>query len=94
MNRLTKDFVNLWRGAEKLRRFGGVVLAAAAQSRAHQQAFLREHIGTWVPQLGGRLAARAKTSFYRELARVTRAFLELECFAYMSTHLLKSGEVI
>jgi TorA maturation chaperone TorD len=46
-----------------------------AECRARQVAFLRDHLGKWVPGVCDEMRARAKTSFYRELARLTKSFI-------------------
>jgi TorA maturation chaperone TorD len=40
--------------------------------------FLEEHIMNWVPYYCDELAKQASTVFYREVARITKEFLEIE----------------
>jgi TorA maturation chaperone TorD len=47
----------------------------ADQCSSRQQAFLSDHIGKWVPQLCDSIEARARTPFYRQLARLTKTFI-------------------
>jgi len=41
-----------------------------------QRAFLREHLGTWVFDFADTIEEKAETDFYKNLARVTRTFIE------------------
>ncbi len=43
-----------------------------------QERFLEEHIMNWVPYYCDRVTAEARTLFYREVASLTRDFLERE----------------
>jgi len=41
-----------------------------------QQSFLEQHLGAWVQEFAGHVVDHAKTSFYRNLARATEAFIK------------------
>ena len=41
--------------------------------------FLSEHLKPWVPDFCEKVINQANQSFYREMARITIEFLELEC---------------
>lgn len=43
-----------------------------------EKRFIEEHLGKWVPELCDQVAARADLPFYREMAGVTKKFLEYE----------------
>jgi TorA maturation chaperone TorD len=51
---------------------------AVETCRKLQREFLHTHISCWVPQLCERIIFQAQTSFYRELAVLTKAFIETE----------------
>ncbi len=51
---------------------------AVAFCRARQRDFLNDHLAAWVPELCDRIAASARTAFYRELARLTASFLRTQ----------------
>jgi TorA maturation chaperone TorD len=42
----------------------------------NQQSFLKDHLSGWVPEFTGKIADNAKTSFYKNLARATEAFIK------------------
>jgi len=42
----------------------------------NQQSFLNVHLGVWVHEFAGHVVDHAKTSFYRNLARATEAFIK------------------
>jgi TorA maturation chaperone TorD len=50
----------------------------AEKYRMLQVDFLNSHISRWVPQICDQIIARANTSFYRELATLTKAFIQHE----------------
>jgi TorA maturation chaperone TorD len=41
-----------------------------------QRAFLNEHLGAWISEFAAYVEEKAETGFYRNLARVTKAFIE------------------
>ena len=41
-----------------------------------QRAFLNEHLGAWVSEFAAFVEEKAETGFYRNLARVTKVFIE------------------
>lgn len=41
-----------------------------------QQSFLKNHLGAWVPEFAGNILDHARTSCYRNLARVTDGFIK------------------
>ncbi len=43
-----------------------------------EKRFIEEHLGKWVPELCDKVAARAELPFYREMAGVTKKFIEYE----------------
>ncbi len=43
-----------------------------------QQKFLEEHIANWVPYYCEKVMKQAKTLFYREIAEITKDFIEYE----------------
>ena len=43
---------------------------------SNQQSFLEEHLGAWVHEFAAHVVDNAKTAFYRNLARVTAAFIK------------------
>jgi TorA maturation chaperone TorD len=47
-------------------------------NRELQQKFLEQHIANWVPYYCEEVKRRAKTLFYRELAEITKDFIESE----------------
>lgn len=49
--------------------------AAAANCLEYQQEFLVEHLGNWVPAFCDKVADAAGMPFYRDMARLTAAFL-------------------
>jgi TorA maturation chaperone TorD len=51
---------------------------AVEQCRELQQEFLHAHISRWIPQACERIIRQAQTSFYRELAVLTREFVRQE----------------
>jgi len=42
----------------------------------NQQSFLEQHLGAWVQEFAGNVVDHANTSFYRNLARATEAFIK------------------
>ena len=42
----------------------------------NQQSFLKYHLGAWVSEFAGNIIDNAKTSYYRNLARVTDGFIK------------------
>jgi TorA maturation chaperone TorD len=51
----------------------------AKKCRKLQREFLNSHISHWVPQVCQRIIHQAQTSFYKELAALTKDFIEHEC---------------
>lgn len=49
--------------------------ASGLESRERQRTFVRDHLAVWVPGLCEAIETRAKTAFYRALARLTRLFI-------------------
>ena len=47
-------------------------------NRELQGKFLEEHIANWVPYFCDEVSKQAKTLFYREIAGITKDFIELE----------------
>lgn len=45
-------------------------------SLLNQQSFIEQHLGAWVHEFAGNVVDHAKTSFYRNLARATEAFVK------------------
>jgi TorA maturation chaperone TorD len=45
----------------------------------NQQSFLEQHLGAWVQEFAGHVVDHAQTSFYRNLARATEAFIKDDC---------------
>lgn len=43
-----------------------------------EKKFMEEHLLKWVPEFCDKVISEAQLSFYREMARLTRSFLELE----------------
>ena len=43
-----------------------------------QKRFLEEHLVPWVPHFCDEVIKNAEVSFYRELAKLTRSFIEFE----------------
>jgi TorA maturation chaperone TorD len=43
-----------------------------------EKRFIEEHLGRWVPELCDKVAAEAELPFYREMAGVTKRFIEYE----------------
>ena len=43
-----------------------------------QKRFLEEHLVKWVPHFCDEVIKNAEVSFYRELAKLTRSFIEFE----------------
>jgi TorA maturation chaperone TorD len=52
--------------------------AAARGWAEHQSAFMKRHLGKWGPDFGEKIAARAETPLYREIARLLTNFLEAD----------------
>ncbi len=46
--------------------------------REAQEKFLNDHLGRWVPLFTTRLSEKAGDGFYRELSRLTKAFLDFD----------------
>ena len=55
-----------------------------AASLTNQQAFLEIHLGAWVHEFAGKIVENAATSFYRNLARATEAFIKADYHFLMS----------
>lgn len=43
-----------------------------------EKKFIDEHLAKWVPSFCDKIIAQAETSFYREIAELTKSFIELE----------------
>ncbi|UCH93166.1 MAG: molecular chaperone TorD family protein [Candidatus Aminicenantes bacterium] len=56
----------------------------AKKCRKLQREFLDGHISHWVPQVCERIIHQAQTSFYKELAALTKDFIEHECQSFGS----------
>ena len=41
-----------------------------------QSAFLENHLGAWVPDFAGKVEANAQTEFYKNIAQVTKSFID------------------
>ena len=41
-----------------------------------QSAFLENHLGAWVPDFAGKVEANAQTEFYKNIAQVTKYFID------------------
>ncbi|MHC4164799.1 MAG: TorD/DmsD family molecular chaperone [Planctomycetota bacterium] len=50
----------------------------AARYRDKRQAFLRAHLGAWMPRLKERIAAHAQMDFYRDVAVVTASVVSAD----------------
>jgi len=50
----------------------------AAYCLGVEKRFIEEHLGKWVPELCDEVATRADLPFYREMAGVTKKFIEYE----------------
>ena len=50
-----------------------------------QKKFLEEHILAWVPRFCAKVIEGAEQPFYREMAEVTRSFLEFENDGFQSS---------
>ena len=50
---------------------------------SHQEAFLREHLGSWVGQFCGESAKHARTDFFRGFSLILQAFISKET-SYLS----------
>ena len=55
----------------------GKVDEAAATEQLRQR-FLSEHLGAWIEPFSAAVTANAQTAFYRELAALTRSFVQAE----------------
>lgn len=55
-----------------------------------QKAFLETHLGMWVSEFANRVLSSAETVFYRDLAHLTKLFVE-EDLEYLSNNLLVSS---
>jgi TorA maturation chaperone TorD len=53
-------------------------LEKASANEALQTRFLGEHLGAWIEPFTAAVAANAHTAFYRELAELTRRFVQLQ----------------
>ncbi|MGD2088864.1 MAG: molecular chaperone TorD family protein [Candidatus Aminicenantes bacterium] len=49
-----------------------------------QREFINSHISLWVPQVCERIIHQAQTSFYKELAALTKDFVDHECNSFGS----------
>jgi TorA maturation chaperone TorD len=49
--------------------------SAVARYQQKQRDFLKAHLGAWVFDFTGKIEAKARTDFYKNLARVTRSFI-------------------
>ncbi len=49
------------------------------KSHVLQVDFFGSHISTWVPRICDRIMTRAESSFYKELAILTKVFIDCEC---------------
>jgi DMSO reductase family type II enzyme chaperone len=49
---------------------------SAMGSLRKQQSFLEDHLGAWVPEFADNVEENADTDFYKNLARVTRVFVQ------------------
>ena len=43
-----------------------------------EKKFIDEHLGKWVPEFCDKIIEDAKLSFYREMSKITKSFIELE----------------
>ncbi len=43
-----------------------------------EKKFMEEHLSRWIPEFCDKVISEAQLSFYREIARLTKSFLELE----------------
>jgi TorA maturation chaperone TorD len=43
-----------------------------------EKMFIDDHLHRWVPRFCGKVAEDAQLSFYREMAKLTKGFVELE----------------
>lgn len=50
----------------------------AEYCRHIERVFMRDHISKWVPAFCDKVEHHARHSFYREISRITKKFLELE----------------
>jgi TorA maturation chaperone TorD len=50
----------------------------AANCLKIEKMFIEEHLSKWIPTFCDKVIARAEAAFYREMAKLTRSFLEFE----------------
>ncbi len=50
----------------------------AASYLERQKAFLETHLGIWVPEFASNVETNAQTTFYKDLARITKSFIKDE----------------
>ncbi len=58
--------------------------AALAECRRIEEKFVGEHLVLWIPRFCGKVAARAESPFYRDMAGLARDFVLSEAEAFAS----------
>lgn len=71
------EFLYLLLFRERCARRDGAATAAAEAERLRRR-FLEEHLGRWAGPFSRAMRAAAETAYYRELADLTRSFVDLE----------------
>jgi TorA maturation chaperone TorD len=63
---------------QEARAFGDEDFAEASRRIGLQKKFLTKHLGKWAPAFCREVAERSQLPFYREIARLSTAFLKAE----------------
>ncbi|MBI5196761.1 MAG: molecular chaperone TorD family protein [Nitrospirae bacterium] len=53
-------------------------IESALKCREIEKKFIKEHLLKWIPAFSGKIINEAELSFYREMARLTKSFIEIE----------------
>ena len=69
MQHLTNGEKEAWKGGDSLK---------AAEFLKVEKKFVQDHLITWIPEFSDTVIKQANTSFYREIARLTKEYLVLE----------------
>ncbi|MFQ6017500.1 MAG: molecular chaperone [Kiloniellaceae bacterium] len=64
--------------AQEARAYEAADAAGAAVCRGIGAAFLEDHLGQWIPEFCDKVMAAAERPFYREMAKLTKGFMESE----------------
>ena len=48
----------------------------ASRFQEKQRAFLKNHLGAWIPEFASKVEANAQTEFYKDIARTTKNFID------------------